>query len=117
MAAPIATRLGDILVRAQRLRPHQLGVALEVQRRAHLPLGRVLVGINLISPMQLRAALLKQKLVRVTHHLASRKKQPVLHEVASVTPVAHFHTHSVHELRAELAGLKRGSIARIIENA
>lgn len=60
MTLPV--RLGDILIRRKLLAPHQLGVALAVQRKLRLPLGQILLHTKVISRAQLTMALFQQKL-------------------------------------------------------
>lgn len=134
MATQIPTRLGDILIRMKRLKPHQLGVALAVQRKFRLPLGQVLVGINLITPRQLRMALLRQKLTRGLLRLRGAPQKVLRYgadfaaygrdllekHLARTTPAASAPAPETAEekatrLRAELAGLPPGRVARIVE--
>ena len=137
MAIQVPTRLGDILIRMKRIKPHQLGVALEVQRRIRIPLGQVLIGINLITPRQLRWALLRQKLMRLLIRLRGTPQQLrrygsdlTVHgrdllekhlvstaRSAPASPSAVSETEDEKEarLRAELAGLPPGRVARIVE--
>lgn len=79
MADPVPhDRLGDVLVRQRRLSPHQVGVALDVQRRTRLPLGRILVETRVVSPVRLRLALWQQRLTRLFRIRRSvRSGQPV----------------------------------------
>jgi len=125
MATQIPARLGDILIRSHYLRPHQLGVALEVQQKTRLPLGQVLVGTNLITPLQLCLALLRQKLMRFTgtlpknmaHYgrdLAVRGRE-LLEKHFAAMPAVQAEQSAEEKLRAELARLPHGRIARIIE--
>jgi type IV pilus assembly protein PilB len=58
--AAAATRLGDILVEEQLLTPDDLERALETQQRTGASLGRVLIGLRLITEAELVAALAKQ---------------------------------------------------------
>ena len=58
-------RLGDILIRQKKIAPHQLGVALSVQQKAHLPIGEILVETAVISRFQLLRALVVQKIAHL----------------------------------------------------
>lgn len=59
-------RLGDILLQQKAVEPHQIDVALDVQRRMKLPIGQILLQTALITRTQLLLALLRQKLARFT---------------------------------------------------
>ncbi len=123
-------RLGDILIRKKQLAPHQLGVALEVQRRARLPLGRILVGTRIISRPQLVAALLHQKVIRLLGKSLRRPGlygldlplhgQDMLEAHLKKSPAPQIKNtredSEVLKIRRELASLPVDRAARIIEN-
>ena len=67
-------RLGDILIRQKKIAPHQLGVALSVQQKAHLPIGEILVETAVISRFQLLRALVVQK---IAHFFSFRTTKQV----------------------------------------
>ena len=125
------SRLGEILIRSKRIKPHQLGVALAVQQKKRIPLGRLLVEVDIITPSQLRFALLTQKLLRARQRFFStpsrlrdmgldfalrsqQKLEQHLAALASSTPSEGL--AAVQALRGERAQLSRGRLARIIEN-
>lgn len=127
-------RLGDILVRTRRIKPHQLGVALSVQKAARRPLGEILVANSILSPLQLRFALWQQRWVRLRNGAHSAPKAFRLYglEMVSwgrelldrhmaeqvVTPSGKQMTPELHDvlrLRAELSRLSPHQAGRIVE--
>lgn len=136
MATGIRTRLGDILLRTQKLKPHQLGVALDVQRRTGLPLGQILLGAHLITRTQLGLALLHQRMMRTKlGQRCGRKASPSSIGSLAATGQELLEKHwqrvkesptrqqgsetvSHHEeaLRRERAGLPPGRVARLVES-
>lgn len=60
-----AERIGDVLVRAKRITPHQLATALKIQQERGEYLGQVLVSEGFLSPDDLRRALRLQTLEAV----------------------------------------------------
>jgi len=125
-----STRLGDLLVRAKKLRPHQLGVALAVQRQARVPLGKILVETKVLSKLDLQLALLRQWVMRRfqptqrkiglygSDLMAWGRQLLDRHLKEAQTPESHAVNQEVAEtlrLRAELAKLSPEETARIIE--
>lgn len=122
-------RLGDILIRKKHIAPHQLGIALAVQRKSRLPLGQILIQTRIISRLQLLFALAQQKLGRVFgggkqqvgkygHELVSWGRALLdLHVKENVPPAGKLAPASETErLRSELANLPPQRIGRIVEN-
>ena len=124
------SRLGEILVRSRRLKPHQLGVALAVQRKRKIPIGKLLVEVKIITPTQLWLALLKQKLLRLRARFFavparlrdmgmdfSFRSQRLLEEhLASLGETSlGLPREKDEDLRTERSNLPRGRIARIVE--
>jgi len=121
-------RLGDVLIRQKCLAPHQIGVALEVQRRTRLPLGRILLETKIISRPRLWLALLQQKLSR---QLPLRRKDNALYgfdlvrwaqarlenhmKAAPDATSQPSQTAEIIRLRSELAGLQPSIAGRIVE--
>lgn len=127
----LPTRLGDILIRKKQIAPHQLGVALAVQRKSRLPLGQILLQTAIISRAQLAIALLQQKLARA---IGARPRKAAYygqelvnwgrnllesHVKENVSPAekpAASHEDMTLRLRSELAGLPGNRAGRIIED-
>jgi hypothetical protein len=57
-------RIGEFLVEAQLVHPHELDQAIETSVAQNLPVGRILVMMGEISELELRAAIKVQSLVR-----------------------------------------------------
>ncbi len=127
MTVPV--RLGDILIRNKHIAPHQLGIALAVQRKSRLPLGQILIQTRIINRVQLLLALLQQKLGRTFgggkqqvgkygHEMVSwgrallelHVKQAVATENKSAA------LNETIRLRSELANLPANRAGRIVEN-
>lgn len=112
-------RLGDILIRRKQIAPHQLGVALSVQKKARLPLGQILVQNNIISRLQLFTALLLQKISGLFN------SRPSLSTEAQVRLETHLRNAEIPQendpqqetlhLREDLAGLPPTRAGRIVE--
>lgn len=122
-------RLGDILIRKKQIAPHQLGVALAVQRRSRLPLGEILIQTRIINRVQLVLALMQQKIARrfgggkqqvgrYGHEMVSWGRalleQHVKHNVTAENKAAAL--NETVRLRSELAKLPRQRAGRIVEN-
>lgn len=127
-------RLGDILVSTHRIKPHQLGVALSVQKAARRPLGEILVANSILSPFQLRLALWQQRWVRLRNGANTAPKAFALYGLEMVswgrelldrhmaaqttTPSGKPMTPELQDvlrLRAELARLRPHQAGRIVE--
>jgi len=125
-----STRLGDLLVSSHKLRPHQLGVALAVQRQARVPLGQILVETSVLSSFDLRIALLRQWVLR--RFQPSRRKvslygsdlmawgrqlldRHLKDAQTTQNPAVNIEIAETLRLRAELAKLHPEETARIIE--
>lgn len=121
-------RLGDILIRRKHLAPHQLGIALAVQRRSRLPIGQILLQTRIISRPQLLLALAQQKLGRLLgtgqqkttlygHELVSWGRALLERHVRStLTPADRASlTQETLRLRSELAKLPPQRAGRIVE--
>lgn len=124
-----SVRLGDILISRKHIAPHQLGVALSVQRRARLPLGQILLKANIINRAQLISALARQKLAR----LLSRQPKSIglygielvawgramldrhLQASGTASAAASPELTSTLRLRSELAHLPPKRAGRIVE--
>ncbi len=122
-------RLGDILIRKKHLAPHQLGIALAVQRRSRLPLGQILLQTRIISRSQLLLALAQQRLNRLFggdqqksklygHELVSWGRALLeRHVKTNITPEDRAGmSQEALRLRSELAKLPPQRVARIVEN-
>lgn len=127
---PVNTdRLGDLLVQKKQLAPHQVGVALDVQRKTNMPMGEILVQTEIVSRPRLTLALWQQKLRRI-FSIRPRSK-PGMYGVELVnwaharlerhlkvnvekTAVSAQVSEAV-QLRSELAGLPPSAAGRIVD--
>ena len=131
---PPPPRLGDILVRAKKIAPHQLGVALSVQQKMRQPLGRILVEVRAISRFTLWWALAKQTFLKLQQGQLSGPRKIKLYgadlmakgrelldrhlkqtEATDEASEAVVKVRETVRLRAERARLKPREVARIIE--
>jgi hypothetical protein len=127
---PVNTnRLGDLLVQKRQLAPHQVGVALDVQRKTKMPMGEILVQTEIVSRPRLTLALWQQKLRRL-FSFNSRPK-PGLYGVELVNwararlerhlkvnaekPAVSSQVAEAVQLRSELAGLDPKAAGRIVD--
>lgn len=116
----MSARLGDILVRKKQIAPHQLGVALSVQKKARLPLGQILLQNNIISRMQLLMALVQQKFSRLLSNTSSLATQAQVrlesHLRTAPTATPADPVEEMMHLREDLARLPASRAGRIVEN-